>query len=65
MSSPRFLSIRETAKAGPLSEYCLRLMQKRGELPGVYSGRKFLVNYNAFLEKITGGEVTGCPTNEA
>lgn len=59
MSSPKFLSIRETAKAGPLSEYCLRLMQKRGELPGVYSGRKFLINYDAFLEQISRG-VTGC-----
>ena len=57
MSRPRFLTIRQTAKEGPLSEYCLRSMQKRGELPGVFSGNRFLVNYSAFLEKIGLGGV--------
>ena len=52
----RFLTIRQTAKEGPLSEYCLRLMVKRGELPGVYSGSRFLVNYPAFLEQLGVGE---------
>ena len=45
-------SIREVAKQGPLTEYCLRLMLKQGTLPGVYSGKKFLVNYDALLEQI-------------
>lgn len=48
----RFLTIRQTAKEGPLSEYCLRLMLKRGELPGVYSGTRFLVNYALLLERL-------------
>ena len=47
-----FPSIRETAKRGPLTEYCLRLMLKQGTLPGVYSGKKFLVNYDALLEQL-------------
>lgn len=57
----RFLSIREAAKRGPLSEYCLRLMQKQGKLPGVFSGRKFLVNYARLLEQLdaNGGEADG------
>lgn len=52
MVATRFLTIRQTAKEGPLSEYCLRLMLKRGELPGVYSGTRFLVNYPLFLERL-------------
>lgn len=52
VKSADFPSIRETARRGPLSEYCLRLMLKRNELPGVYSGKKFLVNYNQLLEQI-------------
>ena len=47
---PRFMTIRQTAAAGPLSEYCLRLMEKRGELPCVYSGRRCLVNYDALID---------------
>lgn len=51
-SNVKFLSVRETAKRGPLSEYCLRLMLKQNILPGVYSGKKFLVNYDRLLEQL-------------
>lgn len=50
--STKFPSIRETAKRGPLSEYCLRLMLKQNTLPGVYSGKKFLVNYDRLLDQL-------------
>lgn len=55
----KFPSIRETAARGPLSEHCLRLMLKQGKLPGVYSGRKFLVNYDGLLEQLSvkGGQL--------
>lgn len=56
--STKFPSIRETAKRGPLSEHCLRLMQKQGNLPGVYSGRKFLVNYEKLLQQLDGEAVS-------
>ncbi len=55
MDKKKFPSIREAAKRGPLSEYCLRLMEKQGKLPGVYSGRKFLVNYDKLLEQLDVG----------
>lgn len=59
MDKAKFPSIREAAKRGPLSEYCLRLMQKQGKLPGVYSGKKFLVNYDRLLERLNaeGGHI--------
>lgn len=52
MQNAKFPSIRETAKRGPLSEYCLRLMLKQNSLPGVYSGKKFLVNYEKLIEQL-------------
>ena len=48
----KFPSIREAAKLGPLSEHCLRLMLKQGNLPGIYSGKKYLVNYDALLAQL-------------
>lgn len=49
---PQFKSIRAIASEGFLSEYALRSMLRRGELPGIYSGKKFLVNYKKLLEKL-------------
>lgn len=48
----RFMTIRQTAKLGLLSEYQLRLWQKQGKLPGVYSGVKFMVNVPQLEEKL-------------
>ena len=45
-------SIRETAKLTGLSEYYLRQQQKAGAVPGVYSGKKFLVNVPSLLESL-------------
>lgn len=49
-------SIRETAKLTGLSEYFLRQQQKAGAVPGVYSGRKFLVNVPSLLKSIASME---------
>ncbi len=43
---PRMLTIRETAKTGILPETALRRLVKQGKIPGVYSGSKFIVNYD-------------------
>lgn len=40
----KFLTIRQTAKCGVLSEHHLRLRLAQGRLPGVYSGNRFMVN---------------------
>ena len=37
-------TIRATAELGILPEHRLREMLKQGRLPGIYHGRKFLVN---------------------
>ena len=54
------MSIREAAQTGILSEYALRMMIKRGELPAIFVGKKALINYEALCNMIarrTGGEI--------
>lgn len=51
-----FCSIRDTSRKLGLSEYFLRKMLKKGKLPGVYSGRKFLVNIPSLLELLSSME---------
>ncbi len=57
-------SIRETAKLTGLSEYYLRQQQKAGAVPGIYSGKKFLVNVPSLLESLVAstGEVVADET---
>lgn len=45
-------SIRETARITGLAEYNLRTRLKNGRLPGLYSGRKFLVNVPSLLKLV-------------
>ena len=49
---PRFMSIREVARTGLLSEYTLRLMEKRKLLPCVYTGKKCLINFDKLVEQL-------------
>ncbi len=44
MENARFMTIRQAAKAGILPEFRLRMMQKAGQLPGIFAGKKFMVN---------------------
>lgn len=52
MDIPRFMSIRQVAKTGVLSEYALRLMEKQNKLPCIYSGKKCLVNFEQLVERL-------------
>ncbi len=47
-----FLTIRQTARTGVLTEYTLRLMEKQGRLPGIRSGNRFLVNVPLLVEQL-------------
>ncbi len=49
---PRFLTIREAAKTGILSEYRLRCMEKAGELPCIYAGNKCLINIDLLIAQL-------------
>ncbi len=48
----RFLTIRQAAKNGIMSEHFLRLLVAQGRCPGVYSGNRFLVNVDALVEQL-------------
>lgn len=47
---PQFLTIRQTAATGILTEHRLRLMVASGECPGIKTGNRFLVNVRALAE---------------
>lgn len=46
----KFMTIREVAKTGLVSEYLLRNMEKQGCLPGIKTGNKKLVNYELLVK---------------
>lgn len=49
MESVVYMSIRETAKKTGLAESFIRAAVKKNQVPGFYSGKKFLVNVPRFL----------------
>ena len=48
----KFLSIRETAKTGIISEHYLRQMVAQGHAPGFYVGSHFRVNVPMLTDKL-------------
>lgn len=50
MNTIRFLTVRQTARTGLISEYRLRLLVAQGRVPGVYSGNRFMVNYDQLVD---------------
>lgn len=46
------LSLRESARRGPLTLYALRQLQEAGKLPGVLVGQRFRVDQEALLEML-------------
>lgn len=51
----RFLTIREVARTGLLSEHVLRMRLRQNRLPGFYvgtSGTRYLVDYAALVEML-------------
>ena len=51
-NTPKFMTIRQVAATGILSEHHLRLVAKKGELPGIYAGTRFKVNYPLLVDKL-------------
>ena len=49
---PEYLTLRQTAKLGIVSEYALRLMDARGELPVIHVGNRTYVNKEDFIEQM-------------
>jgi len=52
-------TIREMAREGPVGEHSLRLMLKRGELPGFYVGRNYRIDKRAFLSQLSAASAEG------
>ena len=49
---PKFMTIREAARTKIIPEHHLRLMVAQGKCPGIYAGKKFMVNYGLLLEQL-------------
>lgn len=50
---PRFLTIRQAARDSGLPEHALRVLVKRGKIPGFYAGTRFMVNIESLREQLT------------
>lgn len=48
----KYLTIRQTAERGIITEYQLRKMLRAGELPGFYSGKTYKVNVPMLIDKL-------------
>lgn len=49
---PQFMTIRQTAATGILPEHLLRIWEKQGLLPCIYSGKKCLINFDKLVEQL-------------
>lgn len=47
-----YLTIKQTAERGIITEFQLRKMLRAGELPGFYSGRTYKVNVPMLIDKL-------------
>ena len=52
MEGKKFMTIREVARLGVLSEHYLRRLEHMGKLPGFYSGVKKMVNVDMLMEQL-------------
>lgn len=48
----QFKTIRKTAATGIVPESFLRSLVAQGKCPGIYSGNRFLVNFDALIEQL-------------
>lgn len=55
----KYMSIRELAHRGPLTEYALRQLHRVNQLPGITIGRKFWVNVELFDEHLEAMSAAG------
>jgi len=47
---PKFITIRQAAATGLITEHRLRIMVAEGKCPGIRTGNRFLVNLDALAE---------------
>ena len=52
MSETRYLSVRDTAKETGIAEYYIRKHIAQNNVPGFYSGKKFLVDVPTFIARL-------------
>lgn len=48
--APRMTTIAETARDSGVPEYCVRRLVKGGKIVAIQAGKKWLINYDKFIE---------------
>jgi len=56
----KFLTIRQTAATGIMTEHYLRILVAQGKCPGIKSGNRFLVNVEALAEQLDAESRQNC-----
>ena len=49
---PKFMSVKQVAATGILTEHCLRRMLKEGKIPAIYTGKKALINFELLCKQL-------------
>lgn len=52
MKNDTYLTIRQVAATGILSEHAIRIMEKQGKIPCLKIGKKTMINFPLFLETL-------------
>ena len=55
---PRMFTIKETAKESSLAEHFVRGLCLQNKIAYVKAGKKFLINYDRFIDYLNAGEST-------
>lgn len=55
-----FMTIRQTAAVGIMSEHYLRLRQKQNKLPGFCSGNRFIIDVHALIDMLHREALAAC-----
>lgn len=58
---PTMLTIKETVQKTGLSEYFLRALVSQKKIVFVYTGRKFLINYEKLIDYLNRGDASQSP----
>jgi hypothetical protein len=58
------MTIREVARTGLISERYLRIRAAQNQLPGIYTGNRFKVNYGALVEQLEAESRKGARAND-
>ena len=55
VSTPKMLTIKETARCSNIAVHCIRRLVKQGKIPHIKTGVKVLINWEKFIQFLNEG----------